>query len=564
MVDTRPWWPPGYDRPAFQVRRQIFGTVTGGDYVRGSGVLTLAHTALRYPRAASATSAVSGSGVLHARPVDHSTVEIQWGWPLSPHDEWLEVSLVRSAFGRPSTVNDGQTVFRAEYEAFLDPATGKFPIDRITKAVLPPPLVLDNDLPAGRWYHYGLFFKVTPVQWVRGMVDSCLLPRDLHHADHLWDNVPPYYQWVDGNLANRGYLKPFLSIFGFELDQCREFIESWQHLYDADWSPIRLLKHLGANFGVPYESGIGDIRYRSLMADIGHLYEVRGTEASLTDLVANMSKYAVTVTGGASLMLTPDDSDFYLGIGNWAGLHPESSIASMPYPSSTTFPSLGLYPAPALLTPDHVKLAKTAPDEVLPPKGRGAMRVWSSFADATTGLMVTVGDGLQYPDYNAIDLSKGVEKLPKSYGIPVEPLSIYGFAVSVKTALAPVTVQAVLLWFDQAGEPYQMLSSVLSAPLGVADTNWHDVFIEGAAPANAVFMVPGVLFTSRVAGAGPTNSPYLYIAGAMAYFVGGSSATLVIPPDRYLTMGDPGELIGPADPSGHPTFQPFVLGSPSN
>src|SRR4249920_1952122 len=62
--DTRSWWPPGYgEDPAFQVRRVVYSTVTGGDYVRGSAtpsgampgpsgqfqLLMLPHTALRYP-----------------------------------------------------------------------------------------------------------------------------------------------------------------------------------------------------------------------------------------------------------------------------------------------------------------------------------------------------------------------------------------------------------------------------------------------------------------------------------------------------------------------------------
>ena len=48
MTD-RSWWPEGYDLPAFRVKRQTYGLMEGGDWVRGSSVTTLAHTALRYP-----------------------------------------------------------------------------------------------------------------------------------------------------------------------------------------------------------------------------------------------------------------------------------------------------------------------------------------------------------------------------------------------------------------------------------------------------------------------------------------------------------------------------------
>ena len=47
---TDPWWPSGYDDPAFQVQRDIYGSVVGGDYVRGSaqfkGTLSGAGTAM--------------------------------------------------------------------------------------------------------------------------------------------------------------------------------------------------------------------------------------------------------------------------------------------------------------------------------------------------------------------------------------------------------------------------------------------------------------------------------------------------------------------------------------
>lgn len=598
------WWPPGYGKhPAFQVQRQIYGAAEGGDYVRGSAqfkgtlsgagaalpsspvpgdmwllgtpvptaapnpptgvkaagnvirwdtswtnlgtIVQTVGTAVRYPTGVANATSIAGKSILHVTPTDHTTVRIEWGWPKAPNDSWREVALVRSAFGRPSTVNDGQTIFRALRAAFLDPE-GEFPLDPATGDVADPPVRFDTPLPAGRWYHYGLFFKVSDIEWVRGMVDSTLLPRDLLHATHLWNNIPPYYQWVDDQPASQGFLQPFLGVFGFELDQCREFIESWQHVYDSDWSPIRLLRHLGPNFGIPYESGIGDIRYRSLMADIGHLYEIRGTQPSLTELISNMSKYECVITAGSSLMLSPDDSDFYQSTGNWAGLHPETVIAGQ-----------------TVLAPDHVKLAKSAQDEATPLNGRGSMKVWTSLADATAKVLITCGDGLQYPG-NTTNLALGVELLPKTHGIPVQAQSSYGFSVSVKVSAPSLSAQVGLLWFGQDGEPYNLLASVFS-DIGVgsvSDLNWHDLYIEGKAPAKAMFVVPALLFTARVAGPGPTDSPYIYVAGAMVYYVGGAGAPLVVPPDRYLTMGDPGELIGAADAAGHPSFDPYILGNP--
>ena len=136
MTDTRSWWPEGYgDDPAFQVRRQVYGAVTGGDYVRGSSVLTLPAHGAAVPHRGRRSGRGTGPGdpprarqgprrhagsrsstsrlQVGARGVAVGTIEITWGWPASIENVWHEVALVRSAFGRPSTVNDGQTIMSA-------------------------------------------------------------------------------------------------------------------------------------------------------------------------------------------------------------------------------------------------------------------------------------------------------------------------------------------------------------------------------------------------------------------------------------------------------------------
>ena len=592
---TDPWWPNGYDDPAFQVQRQVYSSVLGGDYVGGAaqfkGVLSGAGTALpaapvagqdpnpmwlvgtpvptaiptyqppgtpppptrpaavndvlRYQNSAwvnlgpitqtvgtavryagdvaNLASAVGTRSILHVRPIDHDVVAIEWGWPQAPNDQWLELSIVRSAFGRPSTPNDGQTIYRQPRSVYLN--------DDDTLQL--PPTIYDTALPSGRWYHYGLFFKVSPVEWVRGMVDSCLLAKDWQHSEHLWENTPPYYRWVDGQSGHQeGRLRQFMEVFGFELDTTREFVESWQHLYDIDWSPIRLLRKLGLNFGLEYESGLGDIRFRSMMANIGWLYKTRGTIPSLETLVANMSKYQCTVVAGSSLMLQPDDSDFSGGLGSWAGLHPDTKISGL-----------------TVLTPDKLNMATSPAGEVTPPIGRGAMKIFTAGADSTGNVLVTVGDGVHYPG--------GTEILPKNRGIPAQTGVSYGFSFSVMISSGTINVEACLLFFDATGMPPSMLSISRSDPTGFSDVNWHNYLVKGTAPAGTVFVVPGILFTTRpTSGANP--SPNIYVAGAMVYVAGAVGQTLVLPPDRYLTMGDPAELLGPAKAG----FDPFLLGAP--
>ena len=548
MTDTRSWWPDGYgDDPAFQVRRQVYGTVTGGDYVRGSGVLTLQHTALRYPTVSPGAAEAVGRAVLHVRVKSHynrkeailtdtgaldryinwpeGDVEITWGWPASLEDTWTEVALVRSAFGRPSTVNDGQTVMTAHRDAFVQHnSRGDVIYDDGVAVLAIPPVVTDVGLPSGRWYHYGLFFKVSQVDWIQGMLDSVLLPRDFQHAQHLWDNVPPYYRWTDENTTSgRGHLQQFLEVFGFELDTAREFVESWQRVYDVDRSPIRLLRKLGPNFGYDYEAGIGDIRFRSLFSELGHLYEIRGTQKCLEGVIERMSKYECEVTSGGNTLLLPDDSDFYTGTGNWGVVL-----------DATDAPGSGYLPK------ERVTLS-TNPLSVQPPPqgiGRRSMRITTAKSDATADIGIACGDSY-------VVIPGGFKEVPPSAGgVPVEQCQSYGFSVWIYSAVIPTGVILSLLWFK--GDTLLSESSAALDTVTAANT-WEEFNIPGmqVPPDGAEFVVPYILFDTRTdSGAYPGTSPPIDLAGAMVYTSETIGQATGPAPNRYLTISDPGEPIG--------------------
>ena len=252
------------------------------------------------------------------RPYDYTTMEILWGWPKDIGDTWTEVALVRSGFGRPVTVNDGETVFRATHGSMLV----EFSEDGES---INGPVIYDRPLPGGRWYYYTVFFQTTQLDWVPGYSSGSPLPKNYGHAEHLWNALPPWYQYTDDQqiAPDNGHLRKFLRIFGFELDLTREYVEQWQQLYHIDFTPMRLLRRLGENFNVPYESGLGDIRYRGIVGNIATLYAERGTNKGLQHLIEAASQYQCEITVGDNIMLTPEDSEFLTGTGNWTAPHPE-------------------------------------------------------------------------------------------------------------------------------------------------------------------------------------------------------------------------------------------------
>lgn len=320
----RVWWPEGYDLPAFRIKRETYGASDGGDWTRGSAGVTTEALAVRTPSTDDVTQDGVKTGVIHVRPTDYSTVEIRWGWP-STHTTWVEVAIVRSAFGHPSTPQDGETILRkmrVEYEL-------------AGSALMDPPIHYDGPLPSGHWYYYSVFFRTNPIDWVLAMQDCCVLPRDYMHRDHMWNVVPPFYQGMDQQF-DRNNLRHFLSLFGFAMDNTREFVEGLLDLHYVDKTPHTLLKGLGANFGLPYEAGIGDIRYRGLVANAPVAQHNRGTAVGLVNVIEAVSKYEAELTGSPTLMMYPDDTDFFTTTGNWGGMHPDSVPFIEPQLSTAT------------------------------------------------------------------------------------------------------------------------------------------------------------------------------------------------------------------------------------
>lgn len=294
--------------PAGFTVQRVTADGSGGDFVRGRPATR--QNALRYKVRSVGPSTdsdqIAVKSTLTAVTNGYGSIELSWGWPKT-HSDWTEVSVVRSGFGHPSTVNDGVTVFRStrsEYEYF---DTSGEPLTIIIE---------DSPLQPGRWYYYTLFFR--KASWEPIMYTEALTPRDHGHYTHLWESIPEYYRWVDGRFRmDQGHLQQFLRIFGFELDLTREYVESWQELYHADNSPWPLMYQLGLNLGVSFDEALGPIRLRSLIGQINELYEMRGTESGLRRFIETTSKYQTTISMGRNLLLLPDDSEFITGSGNW-------------------------------------------------------------------------------------------------------------------------------------------------------------------------------------------------------------------------------------------------------
>lgn len=586
---NRNWWPGSQntdtstwrERPAFTVQRSIKSPITGGDYVRGSSNVMTEQAALRFPTGLPGwTIQEAAKGRLLARPIDYSTMKIEWGFPDAllkfddkqavVTDNWSEVAIVRSAFGCPSTVNDGQVIFRMD-KASLYPKGYQFQDGKLLTPDVFDPRAKDESgaspgLPPGRWYYYTLFFKVQR-DWLRSQMSYSLIPRNTGHSDHLWNALPPYYRYLDNEQRSRagaGDLEKFFAVLGYELDYTRELVESWQDTYHIDWSPVPLLRRVGENFGVPYEPGIGDIRYRALLGRIGFIQQQRGTPSGLRQLIAAASKCDCDLTQSPNTLLLPDDSDFYEGTGNWVPLHDDTRALLSSSPG---------IPPSGYATAEQVRLGWGLNLRPAVPAGRGEMHVWTAAAYANRNIIVACGDGLKYLWSNAdtydpaddVLLNRFPQEIaPRFSATPVDAGQVYGFSIFANSDTSGVVVRPMILFFTSEGQAESVIAAdtwVGTVPTALADpAEWYEISVSAPVSTLATYAVPCVIITARPGTTDsryPTISPSVHFAGASFHLQGGVSEIATDVPIEYITLAEPGEFIGPPN---LPTFPGYLIG----
>ena len=157
------------------------------------------------------------------------------------------------------------------------------------------------------------------------------------------------------------------------------------------------------------------------------------------------------------------------------------------------------------------------------------------------------------------------EIIPLYNGISVDERVTYGFSVMVKMQI-PSDVQPVILWFDSDGQPGGLVSRSTGIERTPINTDWTHYNVTGTTPLGAVYLVPALVFNDRPgSGVGATLSPWVDICGAMVYRLGSQGAVKINPPDSYLTLGEPVEIIGDKEAADVPPefTQDYWIGSPS-
>jgi hypothetical protein len=427
--------------------------------------------------------------------LSHSTIQVTWAKPAnSAEASYTGFRIVRNQDAFPETEEDGVILYEfftttdalVEETSFID---GEDEVYGVSNA----PLV------SGRFSYYRAWILLAENgEWVRAGDAYTLLP-DPHYSgtgpdtvisqwsnefdeisdvtignqrlttthDRLMDLIPRVYlsanqgpldaiREYDPNVDDAGptdnvLLNQFLKGFSLTADEILTYAELIAPDITGRNTDPNILKLQSHQLNLSYDtSGISRTQ-KKMVREAMYTYRRKGTLAGLQTAIESITGYDVVLTESKNLMLSPQDSTFYKGIGFWnagTGCTIESTNAVFTTPDLTDSP-LGIdfeYSA-------NVKVASV-----------GASIYNGYVSPITRGIPVTAG-------------------LSYTFSFWVN----YDVVLSSGEALATASIR----WFNRKGE---LISTTVDADPSDAEKDWVRQSVTATAPTDAVYAGFGVSF----------------------------------------------------------------------
>lgn len=439
---------------------------------------------VRFDSRDATLSAIGTYVTLKALPWDYNTVRVSWSADSAVEDIAQQdvsaglaprVCIVRSTFGYPTTPLDGIQILN---EKFVDAipsitrsariGTGETQPANLSNAFNRPNSGLlafyDRNLSSGRWHYYSIFFLLkgdsNSAYWRLAKSVDALTPINYENGRKLYELIPPYYRYRDQEFTpgrgRKGDLERLINTIGFELDYTRTLAEGIEHLYDIDYVNDELLRYLGeGNFGIPNEGGLGDIRYRSLLAAISRLYDERGSSRGLEEMTFAATKYRCKVLEGINLMNLTDDAEFAESTGAWA--NPQavsayqsfiSSLSPWIQGSTTGGSSVNFSTAVTLSVERKTKTSSTSESSASLVPRRNMLRVSASSVGTRILIACGLGEGVVQDRMRA---ANAAPFQPRTHGIRCTPGYLYSFSIFSRLVFQQTagSIGIGIMWFNE-------------------------------------------------------------------------------------------------------------------
>lgn len=259
----------------------------------------------------------------------------------SPVGAWVKLRIIRSPYGFPVNITDGDNVFETTRRA--DP---QFYIDKTS--------LTNAD---SKFFFYSIFvFDSIQLTWVLAGRLSGISVKNYGTSTNMYNYLPQIYKlttpYVASEATDNNDLANFLSLFAFELDQTRALAELITERYNFEKITAATIPLLLNQFGLRFEPEIGYQQSRILVRDSIQLTKEKGSEQGLREYIKGFTGWACpapvagtpnpTIDGiqvSHNLMLDYNDSSFEEGIGHWATPDNTASIKQLGKKTVTSYQS---------------------------------------------------------------------------------------------------------------------------------------------------------------------------------------------------------------------------------
>lgn len=233
---------------------------------------------------------------------------LKWG---TPGGDWQTLRLVRNPNGYPADEVNGTIL----YEVPVGNDGQRF---------------IDRGLLVDRWVYYSLFvFNEINGVWLRSGDARVYIPKDFSGDKRMYDLLPRRFKTGEFDtsltldpITQRSRtvnpLAALMTVFGYQYDVLRNYLNSTLDLYNASAVCYDLLPTLLKQFNIDPEPEIGPEQYRRLLRNIVLLYQTKGTSTGIHALVSAITGWDSYVRPGTNLLWDAEHSDFVGGIGYWS------------------------------------------------------------------------------------------------------------------------------------------------------------------------------------------------------------------------------------------------------
>lgn len=498
------------------------------------------------------------SSPFSAQSIDYGKLYLSWA---TPTGDWTGLRLVRNAYGFPQTADDGDVLVDALY--------GASP----TSYYDPSPIGYTGMLPQGQYFYYSIFVKQSNVGvWVRAGNTTGLSVKDYKTSTLMYDYLPTIYKMpsLDSAVdeAENSQLRSFLSIFGFYYDLLRTETDAITARYDVSNLPGNLIPAVMHQFGLEFEPELGIKRGRSLLANVVHINQSKGSRLGIIDYIKAYTGNAATITAGKNLMLDINDSSFEQSIGGWTATnatltqHVPATITSWSVTGTTL--SVTVSSTSYLATGNAVIIyGGTAVDGPYTISGITGSVLTMTIASGYSGQTGTGGRISRHAPYletanpyGAVNARNATLKVvptstsnivascmpststPILHGVPVNAGTSYALSFYVWSETNTRTVKAQISWYDRTGTIIG--SPVASSGTTSTLTGWTKVYKAATAPAGAVYAVPQFTITSPTTADAHFIDVVQFEVGASAtYFQESRQLQIVVAADRVNKLVNP-------------------------